>query len=372
MTFEQWMAEFHPEIDLLTLGQGVPTQNLIAEYERFLAGDKEDLTPKIRTFEEFMADEHPDVDLSSLGLEALKAFQEEWRKGKGTVVKDPVIPEVVTEAPDFWEWADTKFPGWRNQSDEFVKAHRAKAWALYQQEFNVTGLPPWGSVVYQNEDGHWVHDLNGSIWTSEADAMADYNTTLESQEFQETLTGDIEEWQADIERITGEQTAEARRLAARDVGKISRGVREALLSQGVSPEDIEQRLAGGFESSARSLRDLETQIGLQSQQALAGAEQFGIQGRLSAEQLSNVQRQLAQSQTQFQQGLAESVRQFGLSQAQQQGQFTAGLGFSQQQFGEQVRQFGQQRRAVQRAQDPFSSLGNFFDFGGDIISSIFS
>ena len=165
----------------------------------------------------------------------------------------------------------------------------------------------------------------------------------------------LEEFQANIERLGGEQSAEAGRLSARNVGQISRDARNALLAQGVDPNEIEQRLAGGFEGSARSLRDLQNQIGLQTQQALVGAEQFGISGQLTAEGLAQSQRGLSQGQLQFNQSLAESVRQFGSSQAQNQQQFEAGLGFKRQTLAQDARQF----EADQRAQSA-RGFGKFF------------
>ncbi len=296
LTFEQWLARFHPEIDILTLGQGIPTQRLVAEFERFLAGDESQFTPDPQTFEEWMAQVHPDVDISSLGIEGLRAFQDEWRLGPGTGDVDPDLPP----------------PG--------------------DDDGPITPPPIPDEPLVEGDD-----------------------------DFQQSIADAIAAAQAQQEEFTAARIAESQRLSARNIGKLSTAQRNALLARGVSEQDIGQLLLGGQEQGARSLRDLEAELGLQGQQALAQSSQFAVGAQLSAEGLENVQRQLAQQQGQFQQGLAESVRQFGLSQSQQQGQFTAGLGFSQQQLAQQQQQFGSTQRQQRRQANPFSSFGNFFN-----------
>ncbi len=365
MSFEKWLAEFHPEIDISTLGQGVPTQNLVAEYERFLAGDESKfISDPDESFEEWLARVHPKIDFDSLGIEGKNALRDEYQgrdPDEEVVVDEPVI-KSDSDAYDAYQAAGGKasFNAWlsigkpKTPADEPPGSKRREA-----------------PKVFQNDDGLWVDPLTGTTWLTQGEALASFNAETQSRGFKQDLEQSIIDFQESIGELTADQAAEARRLNARNVGKISTEARNALLARGVDPGEIEQRLAGGFEGSARSLRDLETQIGLQGQQALAGAEQFGIQGQLTAESLAQAQQGLITGQSQFQQSLAESVRQFGAGQSQQQSQFEAGLGFSQQQLGQQAGQFGRTLRQQQRQANPFSSFGNFFGSVADAFSFSF-
>lgn len=357
MTFEQWLAKFHPEIDISSLGQGVPTQNLAAEYERFLAGDESEfVSDPDETFEEWFARVNPGIDFDSLGIQAKNAFRDEYQgrdPDEEVVVDEPVI-QSDSDAYDAYQAAGGKasFNDWlrigkpATPEDEPPGSKRREA-----------------PKVFQNEDGLWVDPLTGTVWLTQGEALASFNAETQSIGFKQELEQSIIDFQESIGELTADQAAEARRLNARNVGKVSSDVQEALLSMGVDPGEIEQRLAGGFEASSRSLRDLETQIGLQGQQALAGAEQFGISGQLTAEGLSQAQQGIAQGQLQFQQGLAESVRQFGLGFGENQRQFDLGLGFSQQQLAQNQRQFRTEQKGL--------NAQGFGDFFGGVIGTFF-
>lgn len=226
-------------------------------------------------------------------------------------------------------------------------AGETRAYEAYQrvggtysfEEWKTAGKPSGGggggegSVVHQNADGYWVHDLNDTVWDSKADALTNYNSTVQSQGFSQELATSVEEYEADIERLGGEQAAEAKRLSARNVGKMSQDVRNALLAQGVDPGEIAQLSAGGIEGGQRSLNDLLQQMSLSTQQQLAGASQFGIGTQLTAESLAQAQTRMGTSQSQFGQSLAEQVRQFNQSQSQQASQFGQTLAQGNQQFG---------------------------------------
>ncbi len=251
-------------------------------------------------------------------------------------------PIALDNRTDFERWMDAKHPGLRDTLSSFqLQPYRDKYAASLEGLGDGGGGDGGGGggAVYQDADGNWVHDLNDTIWSTEADAMANYNSTLQSQGFQQDLATSVEEYEAEIERLGQEQTAEASRLSARNIGKMSTEGRNALLSRGYTNAEIDQLMAGGLEGSQRSLNDLLQQMSLSTQQQLAGASQFGIGTQLTAESLGQAQQKISTSQSQFGQSLAESVRQFNQAQGQQASQFTAGLGFSQQQLAQQQGQF---------------------------------
>lgn len=141
------------------------------------------------------------------------------------------------------------------------------------------------------------------------------------------LTAAIADYQQQIRDLSERKAAEAQRLSTRNIGHIGRGVQNALLATGRTGGEIEQLTAAGFEGSSRSLNDLLQEFSLLSQQAQAGAAQFGIVSNLKQDELNAYLLQLSQQQSQFAQTFEEKQRQYNQSQLQQQNQaLYGGLG----------------------------------------------
>lgn len=190
------------------------------------------------------------------------------------------------------------------------------------------------SSIFENPDGTFGHGLNDKIFLSRDDAIADFNAATESQAAQAAFQTELGVFQQNIQDIGARESAQAQRLSARNIGQQTRGITSALLASGRTPGEIAQLTAGGAEASQRGLADLLVEQGLQTQRAEAGAQQFGLTGALTQEQLASSRQALASQQRQFQQNLSEQSRQFGISSA-----------FSQQQLSEQARQFNRQLAA---------------------------
>lgn len=213
-------------------------------------------------------------------------------------------------------------------------------------------------VDYKNAGGGesyvtWVNAGKPTI-TIEEDTDIVEDGDGEEDDFSSQLAAAVAAWQEQQRRMGELQMAEVGRRGARDIGKLSYENRQALLSRGYTPAEIDQLLAGGEEAGFRSIYDIQKEMGLGLQQQLAQSQQFGIGTMISGEQLGQRQREMAMAGGQFQQSLAEQVRQFNLAQQQQGGQW-------QQQFGQRSDQFSQlmaQRRAEQPAwwEAPLSSF----------------
>lgn len=201
-------------------------------------------------------------------------------------------------------------------------------------EFGFPGKQGGISPIFENPDGTFGHGLNDKIFLNREDAFADYNATTESQAAQAAFQTELGVFQQNIQDIGAREAAQAQRLSARNVGQQTRGITSALLASGRTPGEIAQLSAGGIEASQRGLADLLVNLNLQTQRAEAGAQQFGLTGALTQEQLASSRQALASQQSQFQQNLAEQSRQFSVSSA-----------FSQQQLAEQARQFNKQLAA---------------------------
>ncbi len=118
--------------------------------------------------------------------------------------------------------------------------------------------------------------------------------------------------------------AEAQRLGARDIGKMSRMQQQGLLARGRSAGEIEQLMAGGQEAGARSLNDLLQALSVGQKERQAEIGRMGIGAMISGEELGIRERQLAQQETQYQQTFGLSQQQLAQQAQYQQGQL--GLG----------------------------------------------
>lgn len=174
----------------------------------------------------------------------------------------------------------------------------------------------------------------------------------EEDDFSAQLAAAVEAYRTQIREMGERERAEAQRLGARDIGKMARMTRQAMLARGRTAGEIEQLTAGGMEAGARSLNDLLQALNIQTQRQMAGAEQFGIGTMISGEELGIRERQMAQQMGQYQQSFEEQRRQFGL-----------GYGLSQEQLAQQAQQ------AQAQAYAPlWGALGQI---GGGALGSIF-
>ena len=183
------------------------------------------------------------------------------------------------------------------------------------------------------------------------------------EDFSQQLAAAVAGYERQIAEATALQRAEAQRLGARDIGKMSRMQQQGLLARGRSAGEIEQLMAGGQEAGARSLNDLLQALNVSERQQLAGAKQFGIGTMISGEELGIRQRQIAHQMAQYQQSFAEQRRQFGV-----------GAGFTQQQLAQQ-QQYQQGQLGLGREQAQASLWGPLFGalgtIGGGALGSIF-
>ena len=168
----------------------------------------------------------------------------------------------------------------------------------------------------------------------------------DEDDFSAELAAAVEAMKQQIREMGEFERAEAQRLSARGIGKMSRMTQQALLAQGRTAGEIEQLTAGGMEAGQRSLNDLLQALSLGEKRALVGAEQFGIGTMISGEELGIRERQMSQEMARYQQSFEEQRRQFGVGAGQWQQQF----GLSQQQLAQQAQQFGQQYGLAQREQ----------------------
>ena len=164
------------------------------------------------------------------------------------------------------------------------------------------GVTPPENII-TNADGSFSHRLGDKIFATREDAMADFNSTLESQANQAAFQTDLGAFQQNIQDIGATEAARAQRLSARNLGTQTRGISNALLATGRTPGEIAQLTSGGIEASQRGLSDLLVDLNLQTQRAEAGAQQFGLTGSLTQEGLAQRRSALASQQGQFQQNI---------------------------------------------------------------------
>lgn len=214
---------------------------------------------------------------------------------------------------------------------ETERLHRD--WLLYQEAGGTMGFDQW---LEMEIGGGGINGDEPPVEPPEEpeEPLEDED----AEDFSQQLAAAVAAYQQQIGEWGAAQTAEAQRLGARGIGKMSRMQQMALLAQGRTAGEIEQLTAGGMEAGARSMADLIKQINLQTQQQQAGAAQFGIGTMISAEELGVRERGMAQMGGQFQQSLAEQMRQFNLAQQQQAQQWGQQFGLGQQQLGLQEQQ----------------------------------
>ncbi|TET41434.1 MAG: hypothetical protein E3J60_04585 [Dehalococcoidia bacterium] len=252
-------------------------------------------------------------------------------------VEPPVEPgEPPTEMLSWADWMAENYPDvdWENMSATQLQG-MANLYQEYRDTFGEPGEPPIeppvepppaGTADYQDylDSGGF---LNYNDWLA-AGQPSDVESVggglgpevtpdeEEEEDFSQQLADAVAAWQEEQRRIGALQAAEAQRLGARGIGKMSRMTQQALLAQGRTAGEIEQLTAGGMEAGARSMSDLIKQINLQTQQQVAGAQQYGIGAMISGEELGIRQREMAMAGGQFQQSLAEQIRQFNIEAGQ--------------------------------------------------------
>lgn len=291
------------------------------------------------TWEQWMAQNNPDVEWEGMPARFLQGYAQQYQSYRDAYtgpdpeippiipppvdppVADPLIPELAGEPKPTQEEQD----GTRSPGGEWIFSERANDWIPYTApEPPTPPLPP---------------------------PPGDDDGTVVDEDFSGELAAAVEAYRQQIREMGERERAEAQRLGARDIGKMSRMTQQALLAQGRTAGEIEQLTAGGMEAGARSLSDLIQTLNLQESRQLAGAEQFGIGTMISGEELGIRERGMAQQMAQYQQSFAEQQRQFGI-----------GAGQWQQQFGQQASQFGQQlglsqQQLAQQAQQYQQTFG---------------
>lgn len=364
-------------------------------------------------WKDYVATNYPGV---VIGLGQYNAYVDRVREGDLREQDPGYVAPLVRDGDGGGDLAGSTRPTW----GEFL-ADEGYTWQTYQQlpqseierqrlnykdDYGVdpdlgdlTGLSGWsldgdgdgdgggGDVVDQNypyldeATGRWLDPLTGTYWGSEDAAWESYNAALESAGFEGELETAMKEYQAGIAKTGKSEAAEAQRLYARESGQARRMAREGWFAGGGAAGEFEQRFAGAEEAGARSLSDLVREINLETQRQQTGAQQFGIQGQMTAENLAQARRGMGMEQTRFretlgqkkeqwQQNLAETMRQFNLGQQQQAGQFGQLYGeggFYSQQLASQTRQWEEQleqRKAEQPAwwEEPLSSAAGALPF----------
>lgn len=254
--------------------------------------------------------------------------------------------QIYEYGGQIWEWSGFSwFPstGTPTGASPTPEAQLEELVKVGEETYRGQQPPQEGAPNYQgyegqsvtNESGIWLFQGGGWSYQGPPPAAApapEPPTAVPGEEdFSAQLAAAVEAYQQQIREMGERERAEAQRLGARDIGKMSRQAQQALLAQGRTAGEIEQLMAGGMEAGARSLSDLIQALNIQEQRQLAGAEQFGIGTMISGEELATRERQMAQQMAQYQQSFAEQQRQFGV-----------GAGQWQQQFGQQASQFAQQ------------------------------